>query len=95
MSQLTHADILLVGTGVMGIGIAQVAILHAHRVFLYDKNQQATQKAYLKVIDYLHHLGSIGQMTSAEIKQFAENLIVVEELGALKGAVALVIEAVS
>ena len=39
----------VIGSGAMGIGIAQIAATKGHEVVLFDTNQQAVEKAMNKL----------------------------------------------
>jgi 3-hydroxybutyryl-CoA dehydrogenase len=43
--ELSHAPLLVVGAGIMGAGIAQVAAQAGHEVFLYDVREGAAAAA--------------------------------------------------
>jgi len=60
----------VIGSGSMGIGIAQVAANAGHEVVLFDTNQQAVEKAMNKLQKILVRLvekGKIEESTSVEI----------------------------
>ena len=60
----------VIGSGSMGIGIAQVAATAGHEVVLFDTNQQAVEKAMNKLQKILVRLvekGKIEESTSVEI----------------------------
>ena len=60
----------VIGSGSMGIGIAQVAATAGHEVVLFDTNQQAVEKAMNKLQKILVRLvekGKIEELTSVEI----------------------------
>ena len=42
---LSHARIAVIGSGTMGIGIAQLAIIHGHSTVLYDLDREKTKQA--------------------------------------------------
>lgn len=42
---LSHARIAVIGSGTMGIGIAQLAIVNGHSTILYDLDAQKAQQA--------------------------------------------------
>ena len=46
---LTHAPVLVVGAGIMGAGIAQVAAQAGHAVMLFDTREGAAAEAKLKL----------------------------------------------
>ena len=60
----------VIGSGSMGIGIAQVAATAGHEVVLFDTNKQAVEKALNKLQKILVRLvekGRIKESTSVEI----------------------------
>ncbi len=59
---LQTANVLVVGAGIMGAGIAQVAALAGHHVFLHDAREGAAQEAKDQLSVALHVLVSKGKL---------------------------------
>ncbi len=93
LESLKLAPVLVVGAGIMGAGIAQVAAQAGHAVMLYDTREGAAAAAKLKLAASLDALVSKGKF-SAEAA--AQSLARIEPLGALAaaGAARLVVEAI-
>jgi 3-hydroxybutyryl-CoA dehydrogenase len=60
---LQNANVLVVGAGIMGAGIAQVAALAGHHVFLHDAREGAAQEAKDQLSVALHVLVSKGKLS--------------------------------
>ena len=89
-----HTRLLVVGAGVMGIGIVQVAAQAGHAVLLYDARPQAASEAVDQLIATFDKLITKGKL-SEQTKQ--DSLARIEPISLLSDAkdVAVVIEAVS
>ncbi len=61
--QLAHAPVLVVGAGIMGSGIAQVAAQAGHPVALVDARPGAAEAAVAKLAATLDGLAAKGRMT--------------------------------
>ncbi|GAA4656852.1 3-hydroxyacyl-CoA dehydrogenase [Streptomyces chumphonensis] len=85
--------VAVVGTGTMGQGIAQVALVAGHRVRLHDVAPGRAEQAAGAVTARLDRLVAKGRMTAAERDAAAGRLHAAEELGDLADA-GLVVEAV-
>ena len=83
----------IIGSGVMGTGIVQIAIQSGHDVYLYDQNTQALQQAQQRLHDTFDKLIAKGKLNSAQVKQFLARLHIANELASLKSC-DLVIEAI-
>jgi 3-hydroxybutyryl-CoA dehydrogenase len=59
---LQHAPILVVGAGIMGAGIAQVAAQAGHQVFLHDLREGAAEQAKLQLTKSLNALVAKGKL---------------------------------
>ena len=90
---LEQASVLVVGAGIMGSGIAQVAAQAGHRVLLYDAQPGAAERARARLGETLDKLAARGKFTLDEARAIVERIDVVAALEA--GAEAgLVIEAI-
>ncbi|CAM4155073.1 hypothetical protein F901_02783 [Acinetobacter dispersus] len=90
---LSHAKIAVIGSGTMGIGIAQLAMVNGHSTVLYDLDREKTKQA----VDGLHQtfakLTEKGKLTSEQAQQALSRLTIADQIEALAN-VDLVIEAV-
>ncbi|NML14421.1 3-hydroxyacyl-CoA dehydrogenase [Azohydromonas caseinilytica] len=93
MSVLQGAPLLVVGAGIMGAGIAQVAAQAGHRVWLYDLREGAAAEAKGKLGKSLEGLVAKGKLTAQAVDQ---TLAHIEPITALETAASarLVVEAV-
>ncbi|MFN3861320.1 MAG: 3-hydroxyacyl-CoA dehydrogenase [Roseateles sp.] len=88
--KLDNARILVVGAGLMGAGIAQVAAQAGHDVALYDNRDGAAQAAKAKLATTLEGLAAKGKLTPEAV---AVTLARITPVAALQPA-DLVIEAI-
>lgn len=90
---LSHARIAVIGSGTMGIGIAQLAVIHGHSTILYDLDHEKTKQA----VDGLHQtfakLVEKGKITAEQAQQACSRLNIASGIDDLANA-ELVIEAV-
>ena len=93
MIELDSAPVLVVGAGIMGAGIAQVAALAGHPVRLFDAREGAAAQAKSKLAATLDTLVNKGKLEAA-IAQAALSRI--EAIAGIEQAagVALVVEAI-
>ena len=90
---LNNATVLVVGAGIMGIGIAQVAAQAGHRVKLFDARAGAAQQAAAKLgstLDGLVAKGKLGADAAEATLARIEPLAALEEAG----SIGLVVEAI-
>lgn len=87
------APIAVLGTGAMGSGIAQVAAMAGHDVFLYDGRPNAAVTAKAAIVGGLAKLVDKGRLSSDARNAAEARLIVVSALDEIAPA-ALVIEAI-
>ena len=64
--ELSHAPLLVVGAGIMGAGIAQVAAQAGHEVFLYDVREGAAAAARARLATTLGTLVAKGKLAAGE-----------------------------
>ncbi|MCA1223538.1 3-hydroxyacyl-CoA dehydrogenase NAD-binding domain-containing protein, partial [Streptomyces sp. 8L] len=83
----------VVGTGTMGRGIAQVALVAGHPVRLHDAAPGRAREAVDAIVGRLDRLAAKGKLTAAERDAAASRLTAVDGLDGLAGCV-LVAEAV-
>ncbi|ODS91463.1 MAG: 3-hydroxyacyl-CoA dehydrogenase [Comamonas sp. SCN 65-56] len=86
-------DILLIGVGVMGQGIAQVAAQAGHRVFLFDTFEGAAVKAREKIATTFTKLVEKAKLTQQDADATLARLLPIQTLAEGKTAL-LAIEAV-
>ncbi|PKO26123.1 MAG: 3-hydroxyacyl-CoA dehydrogenase [Betaproteobacteria bacterium HGW-Betaproteobacteria-9] len=93
MTLLNNAPVLVVGAGIMGAGIAQVAAQAGHPVFLFDMREGAAAQAKSKLAATLEGLVAKGRITA---EAAAATLVLIEPIPSLDEArgVALVVEAI-
>jgi len=91
--KLNDADLLIVGAGIMGAGIAQVAAQAGHRVKLFDARPDAAQQAAAKLGVTLEGLVTKGKLSAIAARAAMARI---EPLAALEGVggIGLVIEAI-
>jgi len=90
---LEGAPVLVVGAGIMGAGIAQVAATAGQRVLLFDAREGAATAARDKLATTLDGLVSKGKLAAAQAQA---TLARIEPIAALQqaGGVGLVVEAI-
>jgi 3-hydroxybutyryl-CoA dehydrogenase len=89
----TSDDVLVIGTGVMGIGIAQVAAEAGHRVFLFDAREGAAPQAREALATQFDQLVAKGKRTRDAVDATLSRLVPLQHLHDAKSA-ALAIEAI-
>lgn len=90
---LSHAKIAVIGSGTMGIGIAQLAIMNGHSTVLYDLDREKTKQAVDGLYQSFAKLTEKGKLTSEQAQQALSRLTIADQIEALAN-VDLVIEAV-
>jgi 3-hydroxybutyryl-CoA dehydrogenase len=95
MSQmnLKQTPVLVVGAGIMGVGIAQVAAQAGHAVCLYDARAEAATEAKQKLADSLAALVAKGKMTADSVQALLARITPVAQLSDA-AHVSLVVEAI-
>lgn len=90
---LNQAPVLVVGAGIMGMGIAQVAALAGHNVSVYDTRADAAAQAKQKLADSLAALVAKGKMTAEVVQALLARITPVAQLSDA-AHVSLVVEAI-
>jgi 3-hydroxybutyryl-CoA dehydrogenase len=90
----TDLSLAVIGTGVMGRGIAQVAAQAGIRVLLHDSRPGAAREAKGAVAAQLERLREKGRIGDEESRRAQANLIVCDSLSALSSC-PIVIEAIA
>lgn len=87
------APVFVVGAGIMGAGIAQVAAQAGHPVRLFDARDGAAAAAQQKLTATLDGLAAKGRLDAAEARAVAARIVPAASLAEASGA-ALVVEAI-
>lgn len=90
---LTGAPVLVVGSGIMGAGIAQVAALAGHPVMLFDLRDGAADQARAQLATTLNGLAAKGKLTAEAATQALARIQAISELANATHA-HLVVEAI-
>ena len=77
---LNQAPVLVVGAGIMGMGIAQVAAQAGHQVWVYDTRADAVAQAKQKLADSLAALVAKGKMTADAVQAALSRITPVAQL---------------
>jgi 3-hydroxybutyryl-CoA dehydrogenase len=93
MTLLNNAPVLVVGAGIMGAGIAQVAAQAGHPVFLFDMREGAAAQAKSKLTATLDGLVAKGKIAAEAAAATLARIEPIPSLDAAAGA-ALVVEAI-
>jgi 3-hydroxybutyryl-CoA dehydrogenase len=91
--RLQGATVLVVGAGIMGAGIAQVAAMAGHAVMLYDAREGAAAQAKGKLAATLDGLINKGKLDAAVAQAALGRIAPISKLEDAAGA-ALVVEAI-
>ncbi|KPF42725.1 3-hydroxyacyl-CoA dehydrogenase [beta proteobacterium AAP121] len=91
--QLSDAPVCVVGAGIMGAGIAQVAAQAGHAVRLFDTREGAAAAAKAKMAGALDGLVAKGRMSADEVQALLARITPIATLQEAAG-VALVVEAI-
>lgn len=89
----TSSEIGVIGSGAMGLGIAQTASASGHKVKLYDNNPDALLKAKKNLQTSLSKLVEKQKLTESAAKSLFDNISFVNELASFSGC-ELIIEAI-
>jgi 3-hydroxybutyryl-CoA dehydrogenase len=88
-----HTIVGIVGSGAMGSGIAQVAALAGHEVYLYDNNPKALRRAREKLEYFIRRLAEKGSLSEKEAEaanariHYADSRYALQKCGLLIEAV--------
>ena len=90
---MTIQSMALIGTGVMGMGIAQIAAQAGLEVRLYDAKASAAEAGLTKLKSMLEKLQAKGKFTEAELHETLARFKVLEHIEQVAG-VDMVVEAI-
>ena len=92
---MTHEinKIAIIGVGVMGSGIAQIAAQSGHTTYLYDTKAGAAQQAKDKLAATFQKLVDKNKISAEQAEAANNNLLIADELSDLK-ACDLIVEAI-
>ena len=90
---MTVKSLAIIGTGIMGMGIAQIAAQAGIQVLLFDTKAGAAEQGRQSLQTTLEKLATKGKFTDEQLQATLTNLIVIEELASI-AKVDIVIEAI-
>jgi 3-hydroxybutyryl-CoA dehydrogenase len=90
---LKNQPLLVIGAGIMGAGIVQVAAQAGHTVFIYDQKQGAAEQAIENINKTFQNLIKKEKITSEEVNTTLSRISVINSLQEAS-SVKLVIEAI-
>lgn len=93
MAFTKQSAIGVIGSGAMGSGIAQVAATFGHKVFVYDNNKEALERAGKNLENGLNKLVEKGKIDADKKTAITANMVFTDNLQAFSGC-ELVIEAI-
>jgi 3-hydroxybutyryl-CoA dehydrogenase len=93
VNSLNSAPVLVVGAGIMGIGIAQVAAEAGHAVMLYDMREGAASEGKAKLATSLETLVAKGKRQAEDVAQTLSRIVPIRTLDEAAAA-GLVVEAI-
>ncbi len=86
-------EVGVIGAGTMGAGIAQIAAQSGHKVYLYDTNDSALERAMKGLQKVMSRLVEKGRVTEQEMKDILGRVQTCSDLSAMANA-GIVIEAI-
>ena len=90
---MTVNTIAIIGTGIMGMGIAQIAAQAGIQVLLYDAKSGAAEQGRQSLQSTLEKLTAKGKFTDEQLQDILSNLTVLQELSQIATA-EIVVEAI-
>jgi 3-hydroxybutyryl-CoA dehydrogenase len=93
MTDLKNAPVLVVGAGIMGAGIAQVAAQAGHSVLLFDMREGAAAEAKDKLSTSLNALVAKGKLSADAVAQTLSRISAIASMAEAASA-GLVVEAI-
>ena len=90
---MTVKSLAIIGTGIMGMGIAQIAAQAGIQVLLFDAKEGAAEQGRQSLQAMLEKLAAKGKFTDEQLQSTLKNLIVIEDIAKI-AEVDVVIEAI-
>jgi 3-hydroxybutyryl-CoA dehydrogenase len=90
---MTVNTLAIIGTGIMGMGIAQIAAQSGIQVLLFDTKAGAAEQGHQSLQTMLEKLAAKGKFTDEQLQSTLNNLTVIEDLTQIVKA-EIVIEAI-
>lgn len=90
---MTVKSLAIIGTGIMGMGIAQIAAQAGIQVLLFDAKAGAAEQGRQSLQTTLEKLAAKGKFTDEQLQSTLTNLIVIEDISKI-AEVDVVIEAI-
>ncbi|WP_440824491.1 3-hydroxyacyl-CoA dehydrogenase [Psychrobacter cryohalolentis] len=90
---MTVKSLAIIGTGIMGMGIAQIAAQVGIQVLLFDAKAGAAEHGRQSLQSTLEKLAAKGKFTDEQLQSTLKNLIVIEDIAKIAEA-DVVIEAI-
>ncbi|MEN2751208.1 3-hydroxyacyl-CoA dehydrogenase [Psychrobacter sp. FBL11] len=90
---MTVKSLAVIGTGVMGMGIAQIAAQAGIQVLLFDTKADAAEKGRQSLQATLEKLAAKGKFSDEELQSTLSNLTVIEDIAKI-AKVDVIIEAI-
>ena len=90
---MTVKSLAIIGTGIMGMGIAQIAAQAGIQVLLFDAKAGAAEQGRQSLQAMLEKLAAKGKFTDEQLQATLTNLIVIEDIAKI-AEVDIVIEAI-
>ncbi|GAF59683.1 3-hydroxyacyl-CoA dehydrogenase PaaC [Psychrobacter sp. JCM 18902] len=90
---LSNATIAVIGSGTMGIGIAQLAAMHGHTTYLFDVDVAKSQAALASLESQLAKRVQKGKMSQVLLDSTLEHLFIITDINEM-AAVQLIVEAI-
>lgn len=79
-ARIDMQPVLVIGAGIMGAGIAQIAAQAGHRVYLHDQRAGASRQAREKLATTLEGLVAKGKLQAPDASAAMERIVAIEEL---------------
>ncbi|MCK5569922.1 MAG: 3-hydroxyacyl-CoA dehydrogenase family protein, partial [Spirochaetes bacterium] len=93
MKNYSVGKVAVVGSGVMGAGIAQVFAQHGFSVIVNDLNDDILRKAEKRIEDSLNLLRQNGMLSGKDLKKTLQNIVFTGKLDEISG-IDMVVEAI-
>ena len=87
-------QVLVIGSGIMGIGIAHTFAQHNYPVYMYDSNKEVLSSALQKISSNLERQITKGIVDASDKQSILANITLVSDLSSVAKKCSIVIEAV-